>query len=112
MTSIKDLLKIAKEDLAPNELPKDPNGHLEETQRFVLAFEIKDGKNKVQPGLLYDAYYKWTNKPVGKMTFFRQFAKLFVKKKESTNNFYLLNIKPMDLVNKAEELRRKDEEEI
>lgn len=110
--SIRELIKLAKDGLLPGELPKsDINENFDEAQRFVLAFNIKIGKHKVTPGLLYNAYCKWTIQKISKREFCMKFKLLFEQKRDSKNNYYLLNYKPMELVKVAEELRRKNGEE-
>lgn len=110
--TIKELIKLAKADLAPGQLPKlDVNITFDEAQRFVIALKIKDGKERVTSGIIYKSYEKWSPNPISKQAFAMQFKLLFTNTRDQTNNYYMLNYKPIELVKEVEKLNRKNEEE-
>ena len=72
--------------------------------KFITMFKIKDGKNKVAAALIYKVYADWAETPVAKITFYKEFSKMFLSKSQNDKSYYLLNYKPGGLVKKGQEL--------
>jgi hypothetical protein len=101
---LEELIRIAKEnkDKIYNTNIAD---NLDDVAKFILTFNIKDGKNKVPSNIVYQAYCNWTSRPKSNHAFLLAFTKCFSKKKTTSKVIYLLNYKPMQLINEVE--RRK-----
>lgn len=72
--------------------------------KFITIFKIKEGKNKVNAALIYKAYQDWSEAPVAKITFYKEFSKIFLSKRTNSKAYYELNYKPGGLVKKSQEL--------
>lgn len=70
--SVEDLLKFAqseKEDSSTPEISTESDNVLS----FLMAFQIKPGKDKVTGRLFYELYKKWATDPVSKVAFSLKF---------------------------------------
>lgn len=105
MVTINKLLELAK--VASDEKPKET---LDEVHRFVLALGIKDGKHVVSCKIIYQAFSMWKlarSQKCGSLSFFRRFAKFFPTQR-SVDRYYLLNLRPLELLNRVDNMTIKD----
>ncbi len=101
---LKKLIAIAKANKSAI-IHTDVSQNLNEATRFVLSFDIKDGKNKILAPLIYDSYHVWSLKPISKQSFFEQFSQLFISHIENNKTYYLLNYKQGELINAAQKTK-------
>lgn len=105
---LESLKKIAtSEPLKPS---LDNDTVFSKTSKFVTLLKIKDGKNKVNASLIYKVYADWSETPIAKMAFYKEFSKLFESDTRNHKVYYLLNYKPGGLVKKGKELKDLREE--
>lgn len=72
--------------------------------KFITLFNIKEGKNAVNASLIYKVYADWSEMPLKKLTFYKEFSKMFLSKSRNDKSYYELNYKPGGLVKKGQEL--------
>lgn len=101
--SIDQLIKIAK-DNKKELFTKDVSSQLNEASRFIIALNIKVGKNKVFAAEIYSAYCEWAINPSEKISFFKFFGSMF-ERRSSSRNYYLLNYNPAQLMKEVIKLR-------
>ncbi len=89
------------EKLKPSLDTEEPFGKV---NKFITLFKIKDGKNLVRAALIYKVYADWSEHPIAKISFYKEFSNMFVSKTINDKTFYLLNYKPGGLVKKGQEL--------
>jgi hypothetical protein len=82
----------------------DDKTYFDKVNKFVTLFNITEGKNKITAGLLYKVFNDWTEQPVKKLTFHKEFGKLFPSDKVNNRTIYRLNYKPGALIKKGKEL--------
>lgn len=82
----------------------DDDTNYSKIKKFIMIFNIKEGKNKVNVTLLYKVYADWAEKPMAKRPFYTEFAKFHLSKVKHQKTYYELNIKPGGLVKKGQEL--------
>lgn len=102
--NIEQLLKIAK-DNKEKLFISDGTSDLNEAQKFVIAMDIKAGKNKVLAHTIYEAYASWALKPITKIGFFIMFSRMFEGKKGKYKTYYFVNYKPAELMKEVNMLR-------
>lgn len=102
--SIEDLLKIAESN--EETLKEAPQKAINDVHRFILALKIKEGKNSVTGQILYKAYKSWSANPVHIKTFYHLFSEFFPSHPGS-KIYYLLNLTPVELLNKIDNLKLK-----
>lgn len=102
--NIGQLLKIAR-DNKEKLFTSDGTSDLNEAQKFVIAMDIKSGKNKVFAATIYEAYVSWAIKPITKIGFFMFFGRMFENKKGKYKAYYLLNYKPAEMMKEVNMLR-------
>ena len=101
--SLEELNRIADENADQlKSLPKD-NKHYNDVIKFAMNLNLKAGKHKVKSGIVYKAYGVWSDKPLKKLAFLDCFNEIF----EFEAPFYNLNLRPLELLNKAEQHRVK-----
>lgn len=108
--NLDELLKVAKagkQDI----IFKDISPNVDEATRFVIAFDIREGKNKVRSTLIYKAYKTWSPDPTSSTSFLRNFTLLFENKKSSDGAFYFINYKPAELLNEAAKMKQNEKNE-
>lgn len=101
--NLDSLIKIAKEN-KDKAIDKDTS-EMDEVEKFILFFKIKEGKHKVFSSILREAFNKWACKELDGITFGKRFSKYFEVVKGDGRNHYLLNIHPTALLNKVEKLK-------
>lgn len=72
---------------------------LSEVHQFSLALNIIPGKTKVPASVIYKAYTEWKKEKtkLNNSRFFKQFSKMFQKKRNATTTFYMLDPTPFNL---------------
>jgi len=101
---IKELLRIAEDN--KQVLSKKSRKGINDVHTFVLTLNIKKGKNRIRPRIIFQAYKQWSGKPVKQRMFFYDFALLFTEFKSSIK-YYKLNYDPIELLNKVDNLKIK-----
>lgn len=84
------LASIGQSDRQPNE-----------AELFVAAIGITEGQTRVSYKYVYLAYSKWTQEPLDRRTFCKQFSSLF-KKHKNTDIYFLLDPTPFNLGKETE----------
>lgn len=107
MASIKldDLIKLAKQTGTDTE-KKLEEDELTAVQRFVMTFNIKEGRCRVRSFLLYRIYTDWAKDPISMTKFYIDFNLYFEPKKIPGKNrsYYELNQRPWELDSKCREI--------
>lgn len=68
-----------------------------EAELFVAALGIKAGNTKIINPQIWYVYNKWTDKPIIRDTFFKQFKKLFKFGRNESYRYFYLDPTPFDL---------------
>lgn len=101
---LKELLKIAEDN--KEVLKKKSKKGINDVHSFILTLNIKQGKYKVRPRMVYEAYKHWSGNPLTQRKFFYSFALLFTEFLGS-RRYYKLNYSPIELLNKIDNLKIK-----
>ena len=101
-----ELLIIARTNVKKS---KD-DSNISAAKYFVIANDIKDGTEVVSAKRIYKAYIRWgkSKEIQEKIPFFKDFGKLFKKKRTKQGMAYLLN---QTLIGKHNEKERKEDTE-
>lgn len=93
----KDLEQFANQQA--ERLRTDPVNHKVYTDvvRFSMDLKLKTGKHKVKPAMVYKSYSVWSEDPIEKDKFFQEFDEIFF----TQDGYYLLNLRPLELLNKS-----------
>lgn len=94
------LLKIAQTRL--EEIKKVKPSQKNDVLQFINEWNIKEGKHKVTSSLIYQSYKSWTRRPKSKQSFLIFFSKAFESKMIGSKRCYLLNYRPVELLNKID----------
>jgi hypothetical protein len=99
------LLKLAQMGLKPKSDTYDDTEvaqeGLNEAQKFIAAFSLRKGKNKVPLATVYTCYKKWAKEPLSKKKFLAEFGLLFIPKRTDQYRFYHLNVHPKTLMDRT-----------
>lgn len=106
-------LKMSDEELvklATQGKLADADDCLNEAQRFAIAFELAPGHCKVTASYIFTIYRQWSKKPMKKIGFFMQFAKMFhykieQKSTQRTLSVYYTNKNYLDFARKLQALK-------
>lgn len=91
-----DLLKLLKVDPQSISSTNKVTEYLEyknDVLDFISSINLKAGDNKITSKLLYKAYTRWSDKPIGHNAFTKELTDFFVYNQQ----YFLLNIKPLQL---------------
>lgn len=103
MVTINKLLELAK--VPTNEKARET---LDEVQRFVLAVGLKEGKHVIDCTMIYKAFSMWRSRPTKtSISFFTSFGRFFKGKRTGTHRYYLLNLRPLELLNRVDNMKIK-----
>lgn len=99
--NLEDLIAIAKTETKS----KPKKAYLNEAHRFVVSHGLEAGEHKVRPFVIYDKYKQWKDKKniQKKPAFFKDFARIFDRKIDSTNSYYMLNRTLLEVEDGVEE---------
>lgn len=87
--TLEELMEIAASEIDPRERA----GDLNEGQRFCIAFGLHEGEIRNKVAVVYDAYAKWSKKPLHRNIFGKQMTKLFPIARTGVGRYYLMNRK-------------------
>ena len=76
--------------------PKNNEAYTDVIQ-FAMNLKLKVGKHKVKSAMVYRSYKAWSEEPLDKAEFLKQFDEIFFPEAD----YYLLNLRPLELLNKA-----------
>lgn len=93
---LRKLLELAQSEASPED-----SQALNEAERFAISVGIVAGETRVPPFVIWAKYKEWTNKPMSRKHFFRQFSKLFPRVRWGEGKFYFLDPAPFDLSQEA-----------
>lgn len=94
--TLEELLKVAKEHSTTKIQAVD------DIHRFILTFKLKDGQHRVKTKFLYKAYKLWSVAPKSYKEFCLTFTGYFETHTYKGESTYLLNVRPVELMNKAD----------
>jgi hypothetical protein len=107
---LEELIKLAQQAPKPSkkesyikDLVETGEG-LNEAQKFIAAFDLKHGKNKVPLATIYDCYSRWATEPLSKLKFLKQFGMIFMPKSAGQYRFSHLNYHPKTIMEKTSKL--------
>lgn len=106
MITEEELIKLAQ--LAPQVEAKtiaEEKAKFTSPSEFVLAVDLKRGRNLVFGAIIHEAYLLYTNHPVSKEMFMLHIGKMFKR----VNNDYKLNMKAITLLERAKEKQHEKE---
>ena len=72
---------------------KSIDGSITDLFEFIKVFNLKDGKIKVKPSVIYKIYSRWSKKPLTAFTFGLRFGLIF----EKVSGRYQLNQSALDM---------------
>lgn len=101
--SIQDLIKIAEGKSTGTIKTTLEN----EVHRFILSLNIKEGKHRVKNAIIFKAYNEWAVRKVTTHKFFAEFSKFFMQDRTRTCRHYNLNYRPIELLNKIDNMKVK-----
>lgn len=93
-----DIIALAQQEVDPKELARQKlYDSLSDPKKFLMTFDIKEGRAKVPVRCLWEGYKKWSKNPENKDVFCKEMATIFVVDRKSSYYYYKLNQKAWEI---------------
>lgn len=100
---IDDLINIAKQVETQTSKATDS---VNDVHRFLRVFKVKDGSHRVRRYVVWQAFNMWIPGLLKEKEFYTQASKFLETHCFGPGKYYLINYKPLELLNKVDNLVR------